>query len=101
MEEIRKELTADELEAVTGGVVSGRETSLRSAGIELWKEYGKVPGEFGNIRSGDYYFKGQKITQREVAALEYYSKVNHTAAPDLQTAMDHFKGSISSNGRII
>ena len=92
MEEIKKELNAEELEEVSGGSIFNRESSIRGAGIELWKEYGKVPGEFGYLwNSGDYCFKGQKIDLGDVNILEFYRDGTGEVAPSLKEAEKYFK----------
>ncbi len=81
------ELNQNDMEQASGGSLFNREDSIRNAGIELWKEYGKVPGEFGNIwNTGDYYFNGQKIGQGDVNVLEKYYDKYHEVAPSLEEA---------------
>ena len=92
MEEIKKELNAEELEEASGGSIFNRESSIRGAGIELWEEYGKTPGSFGNLwNSGDYYFKGQKIDLGDVNILEFYHDGTGEVAPSLKEAEKYFK----------
>lgn len=91
MEKDMKELNTEELEKASGGSIFNRESSILNAGIELWKEYGKVRGEFGNLwNSGDYYFKGKLVDQDQIDALEYYRDKNNAVAPSVDVAVTFY-----------
>ena len=88
MEMMIKELNQDTMREAAGGSIFNKESSIREAGIELWKYYRQIPGEFGTFFNiGAYYFKGELITQHQIDALEAYRKKFGEVAPSLEEAV--------------
>ena len=76
----KEKLSAEALEGVNGGSMWIPEDDAKNCGIELRNEDG-TPGEWGYLwNSGDYYFKGRKLTQNETARLlDFYARTGRPA----------------------
>ena len=91
MEDQKKELNTDTLEEVSGGSFVHTEASIREAGIDLLLDDGKTPGEFGYLwNTGDYYFKGKKLKDDDIRALQKYQDHYGQIAPSLDAAWDYY-----------
>lgn len=88
----RVALNTLEQEQVNGGSIWNNESSIKEAGIELWKVYNQIPGDFGFFsNTGDYYFNGQRVDQSQINALEYYRKNKKVVAPSIEEAVAFYK----------
>ena len=91
MEDQKRELNIDTMEEVTGGSFVHTEASIREAGIDLLLDDGKTPGEFGYLwNTGDYYFKGKKLKDDDIRALQKYQDHYGQIAPSLDAAWDYY-----------
>ena len=91
-------INEDGIEKVNGGSWRVPEEKARIIGLELIKEDG-VPGEFGYLwNSGDYYFKGKKLSEDELLDLLYFYDVEGHPAETLEQAKDYRKKGITWYG---
>ena len=67
-------LSDDELEQVAGGSIRVTEENAKIAGVKLLKEDGS-PGSFGVFwNTGDYYWRGQKISNQDAWNIDYFTR---------------------------
>jgi hypothetical protein len=89
--EVNLEVKPEELEKVAGGSIERPEKHIREAGIDLIKEDG-TPGEFGYLwNTGDYYFQGKKLNDKEIDVLIDYGLLHNHPAPSLKVAIEVMK----------
>ena len=69
-----EKLSDDELEQVAGGSLQLTEEDAKKAGLTLKKEDGS-PGSFGVFwNTGDYYWRGQKISNQDAWNIDYFTR---------------------------
>lgn len=86
----KEKLSTEALEEVNGGSMWIREEEAKKCGIELRKEDG-TPGEWGYLwNTGDYYFKGRKLSQNETARLLDYYEAKGRPAESVEECMEYW-----------
>jgi len=72
-EELEK-MSDEELEQVAGGSLQLSEEDAKKAGLTLKKEDGS-PASFGVFwNTGDYYWRGQKISNQDAWNIDYFTR---------------------------
>ena len=86
-----KKLSDDELEQVAGGSLQVTEENAKKAGLTLKKEDGS-PGSFGVFwNTGDYYWRGQKISNQEAWDIDFFTR-RKGYQPDSIKEAEKFRG---------
>ena len=79
----------EQIEQVNGGSWRVTEFKAREIGLELRNPDG-TPGDFGYFwNDGDYYFKGQKLTDMQVMDLINFYDAKDRPAIDLDEAWEY------------
>ena len=90
MDDTKNEMNKEQLDQVAGGSFVYPEDKVKKAGVYMQYADG-TPGSFGYIwNSGDYYFKGKKITEEQLDCLIEFSERYGFPAPTYEDAYrDH------------
>ena len=85
----KHEMKEEQVENVNGGSWRVPEFKAKAIGLELRNPDGS-PGEFGFFyNDGDYYFKGEKISDSQLMDLINFYDAKGYAALDLDMAYDY------------
>ena len=92
-----EQLSDDELEQVAGGSIRVPEELAKKAGLTLVNEDGS-PGEFGYFcNTGDYYWRGNKISDEDAHNIIHFVRSNNGKVPNSIEEVNTFRNNMRKN----